>query len=106
MVLGFLRWHPLASAVLVGGAVAGAVGLADSRIDPDDWHPPDPPAMTGPLKRNRELVSAETVVTCSSVRPTRAYSRAPPNGGVFGVTSATPREGALYLKSLFGRYDP
>ena len=64
MVLGLLRRHPLASAALVGGAVAGAVGLADSRIDPAEWHPPDPPAMTGPLERNRELVGAETATTC------------------------------------------
>jgi len=64
MAFGFLRRHPLASAVLVGSAVAGAAGLAGSRIDPAEWHPPDPPIMTGPLERNNELVGAETVVTC------------------------------------------
>ena len=64
MAFGFLRRHPLASAVLVGSAVAGAAGLAGSRIDPAEWHPPDPPTMTGPLERNNELVGAETVVTC------------------------------------------
>ena len=64
MTPSFLRRHPLTSAVLVGGAVAGAASLADPRIDPAEWHPPDPPAMTGPLERNRELADVETVVTC------------------------------------------
>ena len=155
------RWR---RAVLVGGAVAGAAGLADPRIDPAEWHPLDPPAMTGPLERSHELVGAETVVTCEgpedvafddkgrlytgtednsiarTVDPVDAdttdavlepFARldgrplgmtfegddllvcatdaglqsVAPDGGVFGVTSATPREGALYLGSLFGRYD-
>ena len=64
MALGFLRRHPLALAILLGGAVAGVASLADSRIDPAEWHPPDPPAMTGTLEQSRELADVETVVTC------------------------------------------
>jgi sugar lactone lactonase YvrE len=64
MVLEPLRRHPLATAVLAGGAAVGALALADSRIDPVEWHPPKPPSTTGALEPDRALAGAETVVTC------------------------------------------
>lgn len=64
MALDLFRKHPVAATVLVGGAVAGAVRFVDSRIDPTEWHPPEPPALSGALEPNRELAGAETVVRC------------------------------------------
>ncbi|WP_254841319.1 SMP-30/gluconolactonase/LRE family protein [Natronomonas marina] len=64
MVLKFAREHPLATVVLGGAGLVGAATLVDSRIDPTEWHPPEPPEMTGALAPNRELAGAETVVTC------------------------------------------
>jgi sugar lactone lactonase YvrE len=64
MVLDLLRRHPVAATVLLAGAAVGAARLVDSRIDPVEWQPPDPPELTGPLAPNGELAGAATVVTC------------------------------------------
>jgi sugar lactone lactonase YvrE len=64
MVSNLLRRHPVAATVLFGAAAGGAVRRVDSRIDPVEWHPPDPPETTGALAPNRELAGADTVVSC------------------------------------------
>jgi sugar lactone lactonase YvrE len=62
MVSNFVRSHPL----LAGGTLVGALAAAavDSRLDPQAWTPPEPPALTGALAPNKELTGAETVVDC------------------------------------------
>ncbi|MXR51190.1 SMP-30/gluconolactonase/LRE family protein [Halovenus sp. WSH3] len=50
------------SAIL--GTVAVALSRVDSRTDPREWHPPDPPELTGALAQNWKLGAAETVVRC------------------------------------------
>jgi sugar lactone lactonase YvrE len=62
MVTGFVRRHPLLTGSVLAGAVVGAA--VDSRLDPAEWHPPDPPELTGTLASNLELVDCDTVVTC------------------------------------------
>jgi sugar lactone lactonase YvrE len=64
MVLGSIRRHPLAAAALLAGAGVVAGTVIDSRLDPESWHPPDPPEMTGALEPTGELADVDTVVTC------------------------------------------
>ena len=64
MALGFVRRHPLATVGVMAGAVGIAGSRVDSRLDPAGWNPPEPPAMTGPLNSNRSLTGRETVVEC------------------------------------------
>jgi sugar lactone lactonase YvrE len=65
MVLKRLREHPLVATGLVAAGLAGAAASVESRIDPREWQPPEPPAMTGALEPNRELAGLETVVSCA-----------------------------------------
>lgn len=80
--------------------------------------PPEPPALSGPLAPDEELVRVETVVSCPGPedavfdRTSRRYtgcadgtvlgSLHSPGGGVFGLISATPHDGTLYLDTLLG----
>lgn len=64
MVLGRIRRHPLASAGLLVGVAAAVAARTEPRIEPEGWHPDDPPAWEGPLERNRELAGVDTVVSC------------------------------------------
>lgn len=64
MAFGFVRRHPLATATVLLGAVGYAGTRADSRLDPTDWNPPEPPEMSGVLNSNRSLTGRETVVEC------------------------------------------
>lgn len=62
--MGFIRKHPLLTASVLLGGVALAGRLKQSRFDPGEWHPPDPPALEGSLAPNTELAGLETVVSC------------------------------------------
>jgi sugar lactone lactonase YvrE len=64
MVLHNIRRHPWLSLGVVGGLAVLGLARADSRLDPEEWHPPDPPTLTGALEQNRNLAGAETVVAC------------------------------------------
>lgn len=66
MAVDFLRRHPLLAAGTVLGALATVGVRTESRLDPVEWHPPEPPAMTGPLASNHELAGADTVVSCEA----------------------------------------
>jgi len=44
------------------GAVVGLGSLLGSRLDPQFWHPADPPPMEGPLAENAELAGCDRVV--------------------------------------------
>lgn len=63
-MLGAVRRHPLASGGLLLGTALALGSLAESRLDPAEWHPPDPPPETGPLAPNQELAGLDQVVTC------------------------------------------
>jgi sugar lactone lactonase YvrE len=63
MVLGPVRRHPIAAGSLLLGAAVGVGSASSSRLDPAEWHPPDPPAMTGALAPNRALAGRDRVLT-------------------------------------------
>ena len=69
-MLGSIRRHPLATGALALGALAAAGTLTESRLDPVEWHPPDPPAMTGALEPDHALADAARVLTADGPEDT------------------------------------
>jgi len=63
VVLNLLRRHPIAASVCLSAGLVDVVRRVDSRIDPIEWPPPDPPETTGALAPSRELAGADTVVS-------------------------------------------
>jgi sugar lactone lactonase YvrE len=64
MPLGTAKRHPVATGLALLGGIATAGWVAESRLDPAEWYPPEPPAMEGLLASGDELVGADTVLTC------------------------------------------
>lgn len=60
----FIRRHPVGTLGALAGVAAIAGALRESRFDPGKWHPPEPPALEGPLAQNQRLANLETVVSC------------------------------------------
>lgn len=69
-MLGFIRRHPLLTGGILLGSVAVAGRFADSRLDPVEWHPPDPPPMSGALEPAHALADTERIVTADGPEDT------------------------------------